>query len=74
MESSIGHFPSSHVLIACLSLSFIILEPDINLEQLKKAVSDTSRWMANYLDDADANAIMGEEELANMELPSDEIN
>lgn len=51
IEDSVTGAPLPHIIIACLSLAIIMMNPGISTEQLSDAVSDVSKYICMLLED-----------------------
>ena len=50
LEQSLIGCPVGHGIIALLSMAFILMKPDVDPDDLERAVTDTSRYMCLLLD------------------------
>ena len=49
MEPVLDGHPKHNVLVACLSIAVLLQRPDLDADELKTAVFETSQWLAMYL-------------------------
>lgn len=49
LEPVLDGQPKQNVVVACLSIVILLQRPDIDADELKTAVFETSKWMSLYL-------------------------
>jgi hypothetical protein len=62
IEDSVTGAPLPHIIIACLSLAIVMMNPTITAEKLSDTVSDVSKYICLTLD---SSVSTGNEPLAN---------
>lgn len=50
MEASVGNFPADHVLMACIGLGLMIINPKLSIADLQEGIFIISGQMKDYSD------------------------
>lgn len=50
MESSVGQYPADHVLMACIGLGLMIINPKLSIEDIQEGIFIVSGQMKEYAD------------------------